>query len=83
MWKLAQDGVDVPGRVSLIGYDGIRIGQMAYPRLTTYAQDTARIAGEAVRLLAEAIEQPEAHCPGHVKVEGRLIEGGTVSELSR
>ena len=83
MWKLAQDGVDVPGQVSLIGYDGIGIGQMTVPRLTTYAQDAARIAAETVRLLAEAIEQPESHCPAHVTVEGRLIEGGTVSELSR
>ncbi len=83
MWQLTQEGIRIPEQVSLIGFDGIRMGQMASPRLTTYSQDTARIAREAVRLLAEAIEQPESHVPRHVVVEGRLIEGETVKVFPR
>ena len=83
LWALKREGTDVPEAVSLIGYDGIRLGQTAAPRLTTWRQDTAGIAREAVALLAEAVEQPEKHTPRHVVVEGRLLEGETVSVLSR
>ena len=80
---LADSGIRVPGDLSLIGYDGITIGQMVRPCLTTYRQDTEKIAREAVSLLLEAVEQPGEHQPRQVTVEGTLIRGGTVQELSR
>ena len=40
-------GLRVPGDVSLIGYDGIRMTQMMKPPLTTYRQDAAEIARAA------------------------------------
>ena len=82
MWQLKEEGLDIPGKVSLIGYDGIRMGQMIPPRLTTYRQDTAGIAAEAVKLLAEAIEEPETHRARHVAVKGSLVEGETVGDIS-
>ena len=83
LWTLKKEGISVPDQVSLAGYDGVRLGQIAPPRLTTYCQDTAGIAKEAVSLLAEAIEEPEKHTPRHVTVEGGVLEGETVSGLSR
>ena len=83
MMKLAAEGISVPDRISLIGYDGIPMGRMVRPYLTTYRQDTGTIAREAVSLLLEAIEKPESHQPRQIKVPGKLIEGETVSELSR
>ena len=83
MWALKREGIGVPEQISLIGYDGIRLGQTAVPRLTTWRQDAAGIAREAVSLLAEAVEQPEKHTPRHVTVEGCLLEGETVNGLSR
>ena len=56
---------------------------MIPPRLTTYRQNTAGIAAEAVGLLTEAIESPETHCARHVTVEGCLVEGETVRDLTR
>ena len=78
MWQLKEEGISVPEQLSLIGYDGIRMGQMIPPRLTTYRQDTAGIAAEAVSLLLETIESPETHTARHITVEGRLVEGETV-----
>ena len=80
---LADSGISVPGDLSLIGYDGITIGQMVRPSLTTYRQDTESIARETVSLLLEAVEQPGEHQPRQIIVEGTLIKGETVRELSR
>ena len=80
---LEDNGIRVPGDLSLIGYDGITVGQMIHPRLTTYRQDTENIAREAVGLLLEAVERPEEHQPRQIIVKGTLITGETVQELSR
>ena len=80
---LKDDGIGVPEDLSLIGYDGIGIGQMVRPRLTTYRQDTDRIAHEAVGLLLEAVERPEDHRHRQIVAEGTLIAGETVRELTR
>ena len=83
LWGLKKEGISVPEQISLIGYDGIQLSQMAAPRLTTWRQDTAGIARESVSLLAEAVEQPDKHTPRHIIVEGSLLEGETVNGLSR
>ena len=82
LWELNEEGISIPEQVSLIGYDGIRMGQMIPPRLTTYRQDIAGIAAEAVGLLAEAIEEPEDHAARQITVKGRLVEGETVRDLT-
>lgn len=43
--KLQERGIDVPHKVAVIGFDGIRAGLYAYPTLTTIEQDLGR-AGE-------------------------------------
>ena len=83
MWHLKEEGVRIPERLSLIGYDGIRMGQMIPPRLTTYRQDTAGIAAEAVGLLTETIEAPETHTARQITVKGRMVEGETVRDISQ
>ena len=83
LWRLQQEGISVPGQVSLIGYDGIGLGQMYSPRLTTYRQDTSRIAAETLDILQDAIERPAEHRASHVSVKGMLVTGETVGKLSR
>lgn len=78
LWALRDAGIQVPGDISLIGFDGIRISQMVPPHLTTYRQNTAQIAEEAIQLLAEAIEGPDTHIPRQITVQGELMEGDTV-----
>ena len=83
LWQLKKEGISVPEQVSLIGYDGIRMGQMIPPRLTTYRQDTARIAAEAFSLVADAIESPASLPARQIMVTGKMIEGETVGVPSR
>ena len=78
LWQLEAEGINVPKDISLVGYDGIRMSQMITPRLTTYCQDTTRIAKEVLALITDAIESPETHVPKQVTVSGNLIEGETV-----
>ena len=78
LWLLEAQGIRVPSDISLVGFDGIRMGQIMQPHLTTFRQDTARIAREAFGLLLSAIEAPETHVPRQVSVPGMLIEGETV-----
>ena len=80
LWDLKADGVKIPEDVSLIGYDGVRMSRMIRPMLTTYRQNTEEIAREAVELLIEAIETPEAHKPRQITVEGMLAEGETLGD---
>ena len=83
MWALKEEGISVPEQVSLVGYDGIRMGQMIRPRLTTYRQDTAGIAVECMRLLSGAIESPDKWYARRAIVSGNLVEGETVLRLPR
>ncbi len=83
LWSLKTAGIRVPEDVSLVGYDGIRMTRMLEPKLVTYRQNAPGIAREAVSLLTEAIETPELHRPRQITVEGMLLEGDTLSELSR
>jgi len=76
--QLESGGIRVPKDVSLVGYDGIRMSEMMQPRLTTYRQDTARIAREVFTLITDAIENLDTHEPRQVTVSGMMIEGETV-----
>ena len=78
---LSAKGVQAPRDVSLVGYDGIRLGRMMHPYLTTYRQDAQGVARETVKLLAEAIEEPDSHQPRQVTVSGALIRGETLGPV--
>ena len=78
LWQLAAQGIRVPGDISLVGYDGIRMSRVMHPCLTTYRQDTARIAEEVFRLIVDAVENPDTHTPRQITVSGMLIEGETL-----
>ena len=67
--------------VSLAGYDGIRMGQMLHPKLTTLRQDAPKAAREAMALLQDAIENPETHQPRQVMVTGGILAGETLGPV--
>ena len=78
LWLLESQGIHVPQDVSLVGFDGILMSSIMQPRLTTYRQDTARIAREVFTLMLDAIESPETHVQKQITVPGMLVEGDTV-----
>ncbi|MGX5680910.1 LacI family DNA-binding transcriptional regulator [Schumannella luteola] len=53
---LATAGVDVPGRLQVVGWDGTRAGRFATPALSTVDPDNDAIADAIVRLLVRRIE---------------------------
>ncbi len=80
---LAGKGIRVPEDVSLIGFDGIRMGQMTRPVLTTCRQDAGTTGKSAIRLLTDAIENPETHVPQQIHVNGSFVEGETLGRVRR
>lgn len=60
---LADAGKRIPEDVSVIGFDGLSIGNFTVPRLSTVAQSVNRLAEEGVNMLLSAIEEgaPAAH----------------------
>ena len=81
MSELERNGLSVPKDMSVAGYDGIPLSQVLRPRLTTYQQGAEQMGREAARLLVEQIERPDTWIPQQITVEGRLLEGNTVSNI--
>jgi len=48
--------VDVPGRVALTGFDGLSIGRLSHPTITTVRQPMERLGRTAVELLVSRLE---------------------------
>jgi DNA-binding LacI/PurR family transcriptional regulator len=58
MRRLLQEGVDVPGEVSVVGFDGVPDGGRVWPGLTTVEQPTSQMGASAGRVLLECVENP-------------------------
>ena len=80
MRALRELGKRVPEDISVIGYDGIAIGQYSLPRLTTVRQDTQRLAQRGVDALLHGIQRKSP--PVHELVPFQLIEGESVAKIS-
>lgn len=52
-------GVDVPGRLSVVGFDDVPIAALIKPKLTTVRQPLARIGALAAQLLLKKIDGQE------------------------
>lgn len=51
-------GLQVPGDLSVLGFDGQRIGDYTRPRLTTISQDMEALSRKTARILEEMLEDP-------------------------
>jgi len=74
-------GFRIPEDVSVVGYDGLRIGRHIEPKLTTLKQDTKTIGVKAAEALIQLIEHPKTTLIEQIVVEGELYEGKTVKQL--
>ena len=54
---LVRAGIDVPGTVSVVGFDDSPVSGLPQINLTTVAQDTQAIAANAMNSLIERIDQ--------------------------
>jgi DNA-binding LacI/PurR family transcriptional regulator len=73
---LRDNGIKVPEDISVAGFDGVEIGEMVFPRLTTIKQDTSRIGKEASLKCVQMLESKSNHTT-KITVGVELIEGGT------
>jgi len=69
-------GLDVPGDVSVVGYDDVAMAAWKLIDLTTLRQPANRMVDESVRMLLAMIEDGAAS-PGRVEIESPLIIRGS------
>lgn len=74
-------GLRIPDDISVVGFDGIRIGRQFSPKLTTLEQDTERLGSAAANKLIDMIESPKTTVMDMIVVEGKVFEGETVADI--
>jgi len=74
---LREAGISVPKDVSVIGFDGIELGDFVAPRLTTLKQPTDEIAAASIDLLFDLIQEKTTN--KHMVFEGSILERESTS----
>ncbi|MFJ7735747.1 LacI family DNA-binding transcriptional regulator [Lysinibacillus sp. NPDC097287] len=75
--KVAQSmGRLVPNDLQIVGFDGVQLGNMVSPGLTTVAQDIYKMGAHATRMLIKMIEDSSLQ-EKNVTVSAELIVRGT------
>jgi LacI family transcriptional regulator len=69
----------VPRDVSLIGFDGLRVGQFMLPKLTSVGFAWYRVALAALESLLDLMDASRQHAPGAQRFAPELIPGESVS----
>ncbi|KQV70482.1 substrate-binding domain-containing protein [Rhizobium sp. Root1220] len=77
---LRRDGLRVPHDISVAGFDGISIGRLSDPQLTTIEMPDASMGTTAAALLLDIAENGVP--PRHLELAHRLRKGGTVRAIN-
>ncbi|MFW5433481.1 LacI family DNA-binding transcriptional regulator [Paenibacillus apiarius] len=72
-------GIAVPDAMQIVGYDGIALGGMVYPELSTVAQPIYEMGLLAARMLIKLIEKKTLDVM-HYKLDVELVQRGTTRE---
>ena len=76
---IRERGLRVPEDISVVGYDGLAIGDFLQPRLSTVAQPIEAMAQRSAALLLEQIER---HTPAsHETISFSLARKESVREI--
>jgi LacI family transcriptional regulator, galactose operon repressor len=82
--ELNRRGIDVPGCLSIVGFDDVLFAEFATPPLTTIRMSRKALARAAVEALRSLIELPGQPVPGILlKVPTTLIVRGSTGYASR
>ncbi len=76
-------GMHIPQDISIAGYDGTKVSQLVYPKITTIRQNTDEVGREAARRLIKKIENPKTTLVERVIIDGSLIEGQSVGGIAQ
>lgn len=74
-------GMEVPGDISVAGYDGISVMAQYEPRITTVVQNKREIGRVAGAQLLEWIENPEYEYKKKILVKTHLEKGRSVAKV--
>jgi DNA-binding LacI/PurR family transcriptional regulator len=77
----AKIGINVPGELSVVGFDDIRLASMTAPPLTTVAQPKQEIGTLATEMLLERIRDPDMPARERV-LDAELVIRGSTAPLS-
>lgn len=76
-------GLRIPEDISFVGFDGVMMGQIIEPKLTTVLQNTTELGRRAADLLLSRIKGEEiSELKKHTLIETSLIKGQTVARLT-
>ncbi|MEV7426685.1 MULTISPECIES: LacI family DNA-binding transcriptional regulator [unclassified Streptomyces] len=78
MHTLGRAGVDVPGDVSVVGYDDNHLSHLSHIDLSTVRQDAGRLAEHAVRFAVERLDDASL-APREAVLDPKLVVRGTSS----
>jgi LacI family transcriptional regulator len=82
---LAEADVDVPGEVSLVGFDAPSVAALTRPRTAVLVQPVREIASAAADLMLDRLEPGEGReaPPRRLVLAGRYVGGGSVGAPGR
>jgi LacI family transcriptional regulator len=75
--RLAERGIDVPGQLSVVGFDNIFGSELCSPPLTTLAERTEDAGARAIQVLAQLAYQRIAEPPPTVLPTELVVRGST------
>lgn len=78
LYTLQERGIDVPGHVSIIGFDNIDVASVVRPSLTTCHVDRELLGMLAVRRLVERVHEPDSPMVT-VSLATTLVKRGSTS----
>ncbi|EFL28170.1 LacI family transcriptional regulator [Streptomyces himastatinicus ATCC 53653] len=73
LMTLARAGIDVPGEVSVVGYDDSHLSHVMPVGLTTVRQDAVRMARYAVRFAVERLGDGASEKPREAVLDPKLV----------
>ncbi|WP_295537362.1 substrate-binding domain-containing protein [uncultured Thioclava sp.] len=76
-----QCGIEVPGQISVMGYDDIEIAAFTAPPLTTIRQPMQDLGQRAASVIIDHLET-DADLPDRIRLTPKLIERSSVGQIS-
>lgn len=84
MAELDRAGISIPGDVSLVGFDGVALGELTTPRLTTITVPLEQIGAAALHLLEQRVVDAGVERAAHrLELGCRLTIRESVRRLDR
>ena len=77
-------GIDIPGQISMIGFDNPQFARAVHPRLTIVNQPVQAIGSRAAEIMLRELEQKDSGGPvvaDHVWLETEIVPGHSVRRL--